>query len=69
MEPVCLEPFNNARECLYRSEMKLRLCKNHLDYFEECYHDPVGYKMFMETATAVQKRPKHFFPDIMKREE
>jgi hypothetical protein len=68
MEPICNRPFNEARECLYRSSLKLRLCKNELDMFEECYHDPVNYAKFEEVATPIQLDTKHYFLNISKRD-
>ena len=54
MEPICNIPFNQARECLFRTYHKLRFCKNELDYFEECHHDPINYAKFQELATNIQ---------------
>lgn len=68
MEPICNGPFNDARECLYRSKMKLKWCKNELDMFEECYHDPVSYAKFEEVATKNQKEIKNYFAHITKKE-
>ncbi len=61
MEPICNNPFNEARECLFRSKMKLRFCRSQLDLFEECYHDPVSYSKFEEVATNTQLTPKDYF--------
>jgi hypothetical protein len=61
MEPICNTPFNEARECLFRSKMKLRFCKSQLDLFEECYHDPVTYAKFEEVGTSIQLQPKDYF--------
>lgn len=66
MEPICNAPFNDARECLFRSKMKLRLCKNELDYFEECYHDPISFAKFQAVSTVTQKQEKDFFINIHK---
>lgn len=68
MEPICNRPFNDARECLYRSTMKLRLCKAELDLFEECIHNPVEYAKFEEAATATQLSTKNYFVNIRKRD-
>ena len=64
MEPICNNPFNEARECLFRSKMKLRFCKSQLDLFEECYHDPVTYAKFEEVATNIQLTPKDYFTGV-----
>jgi hypothetical protein len=66
MEPICNNPFNEARECLYRSTLKLRWCKSQLDLFEECYHDPVTYAKFEEVATNTQLTPKDYFVRLNK---
>jgi len=66
MEPVCNSAFNDARECLFRSKMKLRLCKNELDYFEECYHDPLAFAKFQALATVTQRQDKDFHINITK---
>lgn len=68
MEPICNNPFNEARECLFRSRMKLRFCKNELDLFEECYHDPIMYAKFEEVATKTQAQPANYFTNIKKRD-
>jgi hypothetical protein len=68
MEPICNTPFNYARECLFRSKMKMRLCKSELDLFEECYHDPITYAKFEETATLTQKDSKNYFIHIKKKD-
>lgn len=64
MEPICNNPFNEARECLFRSKMKLRWCKSQLDLFEECYHDPITYAKFEEVATNTQLQPKDYFTGV-----
>ena len=61
MERICNTPFIEARECLFRSKMKLRLCKSQLDLFEECYHDSVTYAKFEEVGTRIQLTPKDYF--------
>ena len=64
MEPICNNPFNESRECLYRSKMKLRFCKSQMDLFEECYHDPITYAKFEEVATTIQLTPKDYFVGV-----
>lgn len=68
MEPICLNPFNEARECLFRSRMKLRFCKNQLDLFEECYHDPITYAKFEEVGTTTQLSPKDYFTGVYRKD-
>ena len=67
-EPICNNPFNEARECLYRSRLKLRFCKNELDMFEECKRDPISYAKFVELGTKDQNSTKHYFNYITKKE-
>ena len=45
-EPICLEPFNDARECLFKMDGLLRVCEPELNLFEECVHDPVRFEKF-----------------------
>ena len=57
-EPICLEAFNDARECLFRTDGQVRLCENELSIFEECQHDPVAYSEFMKLSTMGQSRKR-----------
>ena len=50
-EPVCLEPFNDARECLFRLDGQMRVCEPELNLFEECVHDPKRFAQFQKMAT------------------
>ena len=45
-EPVCLEAFNDARECLFKLDGQMRVCEPELNLFEECRHDPKKYAKF-----------------------
>ena len=45
-EPVCLDSFNDARECLFKMDGLLRVCEPELNLFEECVHDPVRFEKF-----------------------
>ena len=60
-EPVCLESFNDARECLFKLDGQMRLCHNEMELFEECVHDPVKFDKFQKLATPAQRMPKEFF--------
>ena len=60
-EPVCLEAFNDARECMFKLDGQMRLCHNELELFEECVHDPVRFDKFTKLATPVQRISKDFF--------
>ena len=60
-EPVCLDAFNDARECLFRLDGQMRVCEPELNQFEECKHDPVKYQKFKSMATPEQAMPKMYF--------
>ena len=45
-EPICLDPFNDARECLFRLDGQMRVCEPELNLFEECVHDPKRFAKF-----------------------
>ena len=46
IEPVCLDAFNDARECLFRLDGQMRVCEPELNLVEECIHDPVRFAKF-----------------------
>ena len=52
-EPICLETFNDARECLFKLDGHMRLCKNELELFDECREDPVRYEKFQSLTTPI----------------
>jgi len=66
-EPVCLEPFNDARECLFRLDGQMRVCEPELNLFEECTHDPVRFAKFRAMATPGQRVPKDYFSTIIRK--
>lgn len=66
-EPVCLEPFNDARECLFKLDGLMRVCEPELNLFEECVHDPVRFAKFQKLATPVQKEPKDYFSVVVRK--
>mmetsp|Transcript_15141 Transcript_15141/g.10626 ORF Transcript_15141/g.10626 Transcript_15141/m.10626 type:complete len:123 (-) Transcript_15141:95-463(-) len=66
-EPVCLEPFNDARECLFKMDGQMRVCEPELHLFEECVHDPRSFAKFQSMATPVQERPKEFFSTVVRK--
>jgi hypothetical protein len=45
-EPICLESFNDARECMFKMDGQMRVCEPELNLFEECVHDPVRFEKF-----------------------
>ena len=66
-EPVCLEPFNDARECLFKLDGLLRVCEPELNLFEECVHDPVRFEKFQRLATPIQREPRDYFSTIIRK--
>jgi len=66
-EPVCLESFNDARECLFRLDGQMRVCEPELNLFEECVHDPKRFAKFQAMATPGQRVPKDFSATIIRR--
>ena len=66
-EPVCLDSFNDARECLFKMDGLLRVCEPELNLFEECVHDPVRFDKFQRLATPVQREPKDYFATIIRK--
>ena len=67
-EPVCLDAFNDARECLFKLDGHMRLCINELNLFEECVHDPVRFDKFQRIATPYQATPKDYFSTVQRKE-
>ena len=67
-EPVCLEPFNDARECLFKMDGQMRVCEPELNLFDECVHDPKRFAKFQSLATPTQRAPKNYFSTIVKKD-
>ena len=66
-EPVCLDAFNDARECLFRLDGQLRVCEPEVNLFEECVHDPERFAKFKAMATPGQSVPKDYFSYIIRK--
>ena len=66
-EPVCLEAFNDARECMFKMEGQMRVCEPELNLFEECVHDPKAFARFQALATPVQREAKDYFTTIIRK--
>ena len=45
-EPICNDPFNDARECMFKMDGQMRVCEPELNLFEECVHDPRAFARF-----------------------
>lgn len=60
MEPLCLLPFNNAKECLFKTENSQLACKKYLMQFEDCQNNPKEYMDFLKDSTERQKELVRF---------
>ncbi|CAG9325754.1 unnamed protein product [Blepharisma stoltei] len=43
VEPICLEPMNNYRECFYKYSGNLLACELEMDLFNKCQENPKWY--------------------------
>ena len=66
-EPICLDPFNDARECMFKMEGQMRVCEPELNLFEECVHDPKAFARFQALATPVQREAKDYFTTVVRK--
>ena len=57
VEPLCLAPFNNARECVFQTDGAFYTCKKYIDYFVQCQNNPAKYAKLLENSTEEQKKP------------
>jgi hypothetical protein len=60
MDPMCLHPFNDARECMFKADGNMYNCKEWINLYVHCQKDPRDYKEMLEVSTAQQKKPKDF---------
>lgn len=60
MDPICLYPFNDARECMFKGDGNMYNCKEWINLYVNCQKDPVDYKGFLESSSSYQKNPKKF---------
>jgi len=60
MDPICLYPFNDARECLFKGDGNIYNCKEWINLYVNCQKDPVDYKSFLESSSSQQKAAKKF---------
>lgn len=66
-EPVCLDAFNDARECMFKMDGQMRVCEPELHMFEECVHDPLAFAKFQAMATPAQREAKDYFSTVLKK--
>lgn len=60
MEPVCLDIFNDARECMFKSDGHMYNCKEYLNQYAFCQARPQDYQHFLTASTTAQKQAKTF---------
>ena len=60
MDPMCLDIFNDSRECLFKSDGNLLDCKPFLNQYVLCQKDPEDYKLFLNDSTTAQKKMIQF---------
>ena len=60
MDPICLYPFNDARECLFKGDGNIYNCKEWINLYVNCQKDPIDYKSFLESSSSQQKAAKKF---------
>ena len=66
-EPVCNDPFNDARECLFKMDGQMRVCEPEINLFEECVHDPKSFAKFQAMATPQQREAKDYFSTVIRK--
>ena len=52
--------FNDARECLFKSDSHLINCKEEINEFVYCQNKPQEYVEFLKMSTPYQKMPKNY---------
>lgn len=52
LDPVCLSSFNDARECMFKSDGNLYNCKTWINQFKHCQSNPTSFVEFLEASTA-----------------
>jgi hypothetical protein len=60
LEPLCLDPFNDARECMFKADGNAYNCREYIKAFGNCQRNPAEFKQFLEASTDQQKKPKTF---------
>ncbi len=60
VQPMCLRTFNNARECLFKSDGTITSCQKWINYFEDCERNPQVWEKFEKMATEKQKQTPDF---------
>ncbi|KAM3141703.1 hypothetical protein pb186bvf_006308 [Paramecium bursaria] len=60
MHPLCLAPFNDARECLFKSDGNLFNCRPFIDLYVVCQKDENEYQEILKNSTTKQRQPVIF---------
>ena len=60
IEPLCLDTFNDARECMFQSDGNVYNCRPYIKLFGNCQRNPIEFKEFLEASTDQQKKPRRF---------
>lgn len=60
IEPLCLDSFNDARECMFQSDGNVYNCRPYIKLFGNCQRNPAEFKEFLEASTDQQKKPRRF---------
>eukprot|EP01017_Pseudomicrothorax_dubius_P037912 TRINITY_DN5615_c0_g1_i2.p1 TRINITY_DN5615_c0_g1~~TRINITY_DN5615_c0_g1_i2.p1 ORF type:complete len:133 (-),score=27.03 TRINITY_DN5615_c0_g1_i2:81-479(-) len=60
VEPICIDSFNDARECLFKADGNLFSCKDVVNEYVYCQKDPLSFKNFLAASTKEQRKPRTF---------
>ena len=60
VEPLCMKPFNDTRECLFKADGNILACNKWKKQLEHCMKDPNDYINFLKLATPEQKKVPDF---------
>jgi hypothetical protein len=60
VEPLCLQPYNDAKECLFKTDNSQSVCKKYLMLFEDCQNNPSLFMDFLKDSTDAQKKGVRF---------
>ncbi|CAD8150225.1 unnamed protein product [Paramecium octaurelia] len=60
MHPLCLAPFNDVRECVFKADGNIFNCKKEAQQFVDCQMDQEKYQDFLSLSTDKQKEALQF---------
>lgn len=58
IEPICVDTFNDARECMFKADGSLFNCRDVVNEYVYCQKDPEDFRRFLAASTATQKKPR-----------